>query len=289
MLRPQDTATRERKNLDGHLVVPARPGGAGRDARWFARPLTGRPGHGRPGQLQRPRPPTPPSATTSVTSGTSAPCGSRAAGTASASSCTSSRPPTAPPCGSTTHEVVSHEGGYTPFEADITELRDRRAGGPVTAVVNNTLSFQSIPPGRHRGQPQRPPAALLARLLQLRRACTARCGCQPPPRPASNDVTVVTGLDGSDRVGRLDRRGRRTSRRARRPRVLCATPTAPRSPPAPGRGRRSTVPDVHLWAPGDGYLYDLEVAARRRRRRRATTRSTRPSASAPSRSAARSS
>src|SRR5215207_2600677 len=44
-------------------------------------------------------------------------------------------------------EVMSHEGGYTPFEADIT---DHVAAGQevrITALINNTLHWQSIPPG----------------------------------------------------------------------------------------------------------------------------------------------
>ena len=44
-------------------------------------------------------------------------------------------------------EVVSHEGGYTPFEADVSAHLAPGHPSPVTVVVNNTLSFQSIPPG----------------------------------------------------------------------------------------------------------------------------------------------
>src|SRR4051812_9241526 len=44
-------------------------------------------------------------------------------------------------------EVVSHEGGYTPFEADITDHVGAGEQVRLTVVVNNTLSFQSIPPG----------------------------------------------------------------------------------------------------------------------------------------------
>ena len=43
--------------------------------------------------------------------------------------------------------VVEHEGGYTPFEADVTQLV--RAGGSLrlTVVVNNELHWHSLPPG----------------------------------------------------------------------------------------------------------------------------------------------
>lgn len=44
-------------------------------------------------------------------------------------------------------EIVSHKGGYTPFEADITEYV--RAGDDVRLTVraDNILTFQTIPPG----------------------------------------------------------------------------------------------------------------------------------------------
>ena len=44
-------------------------------------------------------------------------------------------------------QVGEHEGGYTPFEADLTEVAV--AGEPlrVTVVVNNELTWESIPPG----------------------------------------------------------------------------------------------------------------------------------------------
>ena len=41
MLRPQDTATRERKRLDGLWRFALDPGGAGRRERWWAGPLAG--------------------------------------------------------------------------------------------------------------------------------------------------------------------------------------------------------------------------------------------------------
>jgi hypothetical protein len=43
--------------------------------------------------------------------------------------------------------VVEHEGGYTPFEADITDHVRAGEEARVTVVVNNELSWTSIPPG----------------------------------------------------------------------------------------------------------------------------------------------
>src|SRR4051794_12653900 len=43
--------------------------------------------------------------------------------------------------------VAEHEGGYTPFEADVTGLVQAGEEVRVTVVVNNELSWSSIPPG----------------------------------------------------------------------------------------------------------------------------------------------
>jgi beta-glucuronidase len=44
-------------------------------------------------------------------------------------------------------ELGGHEGGYTPFEFDVTDHVSPGEQARVTVVVNNTLSFQSVPPG----------------------------------------------------------------------------------------------------------------------------------------------
>ena len=47
-------------------------------------------------------------------------------------------------------EVARHEGGYTPFEADISAVAPPGELVRITVRVDNTLSFQTIPPGRRR-------------------------------------------------------------------------------------------------------------------------------------------
>src|SRR3954452_16091152 len=44
-------------------------------------------------------------------------------------------------------QVVEHEGGYTPFEADLSDRLRPGDAARITAVVDNRLSWQSIPPG----------------------------------------------------------------------------------------------------------------------------------------------
>ena len=44
-------------------------------------------------------------------------------------------------------QVAQHEGGYTPFEADVTEFVNPGTSVRITVAVNNELSWQSLPPG----------------------------------------------------------------------------------------------------------------------------------------------
>ena len=44
-------------------------------------------------------------------------------------------------------QVVEHEGGYTPFEVDISDLVREDREMRVTVAVNNELTWQSLPPG----------------------------------------------------------------------------------------------------------------------------------------------
>lgn len=44
-------------------------------------------------------------------------------------------------------QVAAHEGGYTTFEADVTDVVRKGAENRITVVVDNRLSWESIPPG----------------------------------------------------------------------------------------------------------------------------------------------
>ncbi len=100
-------------------------------------------------------------------------------------------------------QVAQHEGGYTPFEVDITEHVSPGRQHRITAVVNNELTWQTIPPGLVEETPEGKRQryyhdffnyAGLHRTVWLYRT----------PRGYVSDVTVVTGLDGT--TGAVDYR-----------------------------------------------------------------------------------
>ena len=175
MLRPQDTSTRERKCLNGLWRFALDEAGEGRSGRWFAQPLVGTREMAVPASFN-----------------------DIAADAAVRDYFGDIWYQTSVwvPRGwqgrrivlhfeSATHratvwvndvEVVSHEGGYTPFEADITEHVTPGEQVRITAVVNNTLSFQSIPPGSSRTHLWES-ARFIGTISSTMRVSTGRSGC----------------------------------------------------------------------------------------------------------------
>ena len=151
-------------------------------------------------------------------------------------------------------EVARHEGGYTPFEADVTDSVTPGEEARITVVVDNRLSWASVPPGIVEDGPRGRKQTYFHDFFNyagLHRSVWLYC---TPPAHV-RDVTVVTGLsgttgtvdysvdaagDGDVRVRLLDAEGIEVARGAGTAGVL-------------------SIDDVHPWRPGEGYLYDLRV------------------------------
>ena len=108
-------------------------------------------------------------------------------------------------------EVVSHEGGYTPFEGDVSAQVVAGRGGAGHAMREQHLVVPDHPAGRHRGLAHGEEAAVLARLLQLRRAA-------PVGLAAGDSGGSPRRRHRRDRARRVDRH-RRVRGRRRRPRA----------------------------------------------------------------------
>jgi beta-glucuronidase len=259
MLRPQDTRTRERKNLDGLWRFALDADCGGRAEGWFAAPLvTGQ-------EMAVPASYNDIAVDATVRDHVGPVWYERMVWV---------------PAGwadrrvvlhfeSVTHratvwvdgvEIVSHEGGYTPFEADVTAHVTPGRPLRVTVEVDNRLSFQTIPPGlvedTAHGKRQRYwhdffNYAGLHRSVWLYATDPAHF----------TDVTVVTDLHGDDGIVRYSV----SSVGAEDTEVRVVLRNADGAEVATGHGAENElrVPAVHRWAPGDGYLYDLELQLRR--------------------------
>lgn len=147
-------------------------------------------------------------------------------------------------------EVVSHEGGYTPFEADLTGVATPGEQIRITAVVNNVLTFQSIPPGVVEDTEVGPRQVYWHDFFNYS-GIHRSVWLYSTPRTHVDDITVVTGLDDAtgtvDYEVTLDGTGRISVELFDRYGTLVAQNV--------GAAGTLRVADVHAWAPGDGYLY----------------------------------
>jgi beta-glucuronidase len=154
--------------------------------------------------------------------------------------------------------VVEHEGGYTPFEADVTELVRAGEETRVTVVVNNELSWTSIPPG------------VVQELDDGRRAqqyfhdffnyagLHRSVWLHTTPRVHVSDVTVTTS-EIAGTTGVVAYRAVVEGGEERELRVTVRDAGGAEVARAHGTDGTLRIDDATLWRPGAGYLYTLEV------------------------------
>jgi beta-glucuronidase len=255
MLRPQDTTTRERKPLTGLWRFRLDGAGEGRSAEWFKRPLADA------------REMAVPASFNDVTAD---PAVHEYFGDVWYQ--TTVRVPRGWDgrrivlhFESATHratvwvndaEVVSHEGGYTPFEAEVTGHVQAGEKARITVAVNNTLSFQTIPPGVVEDTPH-------GRRLRYFHDFFNYAGIHRPvwlyatAHAHLTDITIVTGLEGAN--GSVGYRAEAQGAGNAEVRVVLRDADGVEVASGTGASGTLTVENVHRWAPNDGYLYDLEV------------------------------
>jgi beta-glucuronidase len=255
MLRPQDTATRETKRLDGRWAFALDPDGVGRAEKWYA------------GQLRGARVMPVPASFNDIAADAAlrdhigdvwyqhvvrVPRGWD--GQRIVLHFESATHRATVWVGST--EVMSHEGGYTPFAGDVTG--DVVAGDEVrvTVCVNNTLSFQSIPPGVIEDTPTGRKQLYWHDFFNYA-GLHRSVWLVATPQAYLDDVTTVTGLDGT--TGTVAYETAAVGAEDLDVWVVLRDASGEQVALRDGPSGVLTVRDVHRWAPGDGYLYDLEV------------------------------
>ena len=153
-------------------------------------------------------------------------------------------------------QVVEHEGGYTPFEADVTDVVEPGAENRVTVVVNNVLTWQSIPPGYVEETPEGRRQFYFHDFFNYA-GLHRTVWLYTTPTSYVSDVTVVTGLSGS--TGTVNYRVETVGAEGSEVRVALRDAEGAEVARATGSSGELTVEDVHPWRPGEGYLYDLTV------------------------------
>jgi beta-glucuronidase len=155
-------------------------------------------------------------------------------------------------------QVAQHEGGYTPFEADITEHVRAGEQARVTVVVNTELHWDSIPPGFVQDLEDG------RRLQQYFHDFFNYAGLHRSvwlhvtPRTHVSDVTVTTTqIDGD--AGAIAYRVAVAGDDDHSVRVVVRDAAGVDVARADGAQGTVRIENARLWRPGAGYLYTLEV------------------------------
>jgi len=160
-------------------------------------------------------------------------------------------------------QVAEHEGGYTPFEADVTGLVEPGAQVRITAVVSNVLTWHTIPPGyveeTAAGRRRQQVFHDFFNYAGLHRAVWL----YTTPRSYIDDVTLTTALDGATGAVRY-RVEVGGGARGEQGDLALVLRDADGEVVARGGGEAGEleVQGVRPWRPGEGYLYDLTVELR---------------------------
>jgi beta-glucuronidase len=153
-------------------------------------------------------------------------------------------------------QVAEHEGGYTPFESEITELAEPGAEIRITAVVNNVLTWQSIPPGYLEETPDGIRQRYFHDFFNYA-GIHRTVWLYTTPTAYVRDLTAVTGLDGSTGTVRYEvETGGEENDDVR---VTLRDAGGAEVAGAVGATGELAVENVHPWRPGEGYLYELTV------------------------------
>jgi beta-glucuronidase len=155
--------------------------------------------------------------------------------------------------------VVEHEGGYTPFEADVSDVVRPGDADRITVVVDNRLTWQSIPPGFVEQTEDGPRQRYFHDFFNY-------AGLHRPvwlyttPLAHISDVTVTPRLDGQAAL--VGYEVERESAAELEVYVTLLDADGQVVARSDGDAGDLRVEEPQLWRPGRGYLYTLSVELR---------------------------
>lgn len=153
---------------------------------------------------------------------------------------------------------MEHQGGYTPFEADVTPYVIAGKSVRITVCVNNELNWQTIPPGMvitdENGKKKQSYFHDFFNYAGIHRSVML----YTTPNTWVDDITVVTHVAQDCNHASVDWQVGANGD------VSVELRDADQQVVATGQGTSGTLQVVnpHLWQPGEGYLYELCVTAK---------------------------
>jgi beta-glucuronidase len=155
-------------------------------------------------------------------------------------------------------KVVEHEGGYTPFEADVTEHVRTGEEARITVVVNNELSWTSIPPGYVQELADGRRVQVYFHDFFNYAGLHRSVWLHTTPRAHVSDVAVST-TEVVGAIGVIAYRAIVEGGDDHEVRVTARDAGGAEVARAAGNEGTLRIDGVELWRPGAGYLYSLDV------------------------------
>ncbi|KAL4952261.1 glycosyl hydrolases family 2, TIM barrel domain-containing protein [Aspergillus filifer] len=158
--------------------------------------------------------------------------------------------------------VKGHVGGYTPFEADITNLVSPGESFRLTVGVNNILTHETIPPGdvevnEYTGKKVQSYQHDFYNYAGLARSVWLY---SVPEEQYVKDITVIPDVQGEDGLVRYTVDTWMSNGTTGTIEISVRDEEGIEVATGSGRNGTITIPAVHLWQPGAAYLYDFVVS-----------------------------
>ncbi|KAH7413977.1 glycoside hydrolase superfamily [Phaeosphaeria sp. MPI-PUGE-AT-0046c] len=158
--------------------------------------------------------------------------------------------------------LVDHQGGYTPFDADITEVAIAGSEVLLTIAVSNELSNETIPPGTVETLPNGKKKQMYMHDFFNYSGLARSVWLYSIPTESITDVTLTPDIDWEHNEGIL-----RCKVEASSPltghethcKVSVKDEDGIEVATATGLDNHIKVPSVHLWQPGAAYLYEVTI------------------------------
>ena len=159
-------------------------------------------------------------------------------------------------------EVVSHKGGFLPFVADVSDVVCYGAENRLTVAVDNLLTWETLPPGWIKtGDAMNHPPGHRVQDIQFDFFHYAGLNRQviltSTPQTHIEDVLIDATYEG--RTGMVDYKVAAAGAEVT---VRVLDEQGVEVAAADGATGSLKIPDVCLWEPGKSYLYTLECRAR---------------------------
>ncbi|WP_167138749.1 beta-glucuronidase [Diaminobutyricimonas sp. TR449] len=151
--------------------------------------------------------------------------------------------------------VAEHVGGYTPFEADVTDLVGAGEEFLLTIAVNNELTNETIPPGTITVDEDGRRTQKYLHDFYNYAGLARSVWLYSVPEVRLDDITVTTDVEGSTGIVNYET----VTTAPAEVRVSVRDAAGRLVGEASGTSGSVRISDVTLWQPGAGYLYDLTV------------------------------